>query len=401
MSLSLQELVSALERRLSHRWEKVGWDLAAFPSLAAAELESVIPELRWERVLEWALHGDLGEQINLEATFGQPPITLFANDRFYLEALCWLGGVTTIHDHGFRGAFCLMEGNSVHLSYELLVSQPTPGPLQLGTLRRTGLEALRVGQVRQITEGLIHSVMHVGRPAVTLVLRTRHASPLPQRRYWPQGLALSEGWISAAGQRRIQILRLLSDLDDPSFEDELQRFLRVAAPMEKVEAIGQLLRGHEMLRPSILAEHAQEPVERLVMEAALWTQERNALGRLRASVANRTSQLVLVCLVFELSGHESLEMARQIWPERNPRDSITEGLLDLARAGHLLSLNEQGAAVLKHALGSGSFDAFEKSLAQEFETSATARPALQEQYDRWRSIPRLAPLLSSGAREPG
>jgi hypothetical protein len=401
MSPSVQELVSALEKRLSRQWEQAGWELAAFPDLAAAELASVGPELRWEGVLDWALHGEPGEQINLEATFGQPPITLFANERFYLEALCWLGGVTTIHDHGFRGAFCLLEGNSVHLSYEFVALQPTPGPLQLGTLRRTGIEALHVGQVRRITEGLIHSVMHVGRPAVTLVLRTRHASPLPQRRYWPQGLALGEGWISDVGRRRIQILRLLSDLEDPRFEGELRRFLRVAAPIEKVEVIGQLLRGHETLRPGILAEHTHEPVERLVIEAALWSQERNALGRLRASVANHTSQLVLVCLVFELSGRESLEMARQIWPERDPRDAISEGLLDLARAGHFFSLNEQGAAVLKHALGSGSFDAFEQSLAQEFETSATARPTLKEQYERWRAIPRLAPLLSSSANASG
>src|SRR5690348_594627 len=100
MSPSVQELVSALEKRLFRQWEQASWELAAFPDLAAAELASVGPELRWEGVLDWALHGELGEQINLEATFGQPPITLFANDRFYLEALCWLGGVTTIHDHG-------------------------------------------------------------------------------------------------------------------------------------------------------------------------------------------------------------------------------------------------------------------------------------------------------------
>jgi len=60
---------------------------------------------------------NLVPQKNLDATFGQPPITLFHHDRFYIEALFWLSSTTSIHQHAFAGAFSVLAGSSVQARY--------------------------------------------------------------------------------------------------------------------------------------------------------------------------------------------------------------------------------------------------------------------------------------------
>src|ERR1700729_2301360 len=50
------------------------------------------------------------DQIEIGSQFGQPPITLFDNGRFYISVLFWLDSTTCIHEHNFVGAFHVLHG---------------------------------------------------------------------------------------------------------------------------------------------------------------------------------------------------------------------------------------------------------------------------------------------------
>ena len=45
----------------------------------------------------------LPEQMDVEAAFGNPPVTLFAGLRFHIDVYFWLDGTTEIHQHAFAG----------------------------------------------------------------------------------------------------------------------------------------------------------------------------------------------------------------------------------------------------------------------------------------------------------
>ena len=124
--------------------------------------------------------------------FGEPPITLFRSRDFAISALVWLDGSTAVHQHGFSGAFRLLEGSSIHVEYNFSVAETITRRLLLGDLQPQGAELLQRGDVRQITAGsdFIHALFHLDRPSVTVVVRTNSESlGVPRFGYFAPGLA--------------------------------------------------------------------------------------------------------------------------------------------------------------------------------------------------------------------
>jgi hypothetical protein len=81
-------------------------------ALLAADLPAKIDTwdpIRWVHVTT-----DFTRQMDPQASFGDPPITLFVGPRFYIDVYYWLDSTTAIHEHGFSGAFQVLHGASVH-----------------------------------------------------------------------------------------------------------------------------------------------------------------------------------------------------------------------------------------------------------------------------------------------
>ena len=111
-----QELGLSIKRR----WLEKNLAPEAFPELTREGLEEFGLHERLEPadLLRFALLTEsLPHQIDLNATFGQPPLTLYADDVLSISALFWLDGTTRIHQHSFSGAFTVLSGSSIHSCY--------------------------------------------------------------------------------------------------------------------------------------------------------------------------------------------------------------------------------------------------------------------------------------------
>ena len=159
-------------------WQTTDYDPGQFSDLAVkALIDADLPHrTRPDDVIDWVFGASaLPRQQNLPATFGQPPVTLFRSRRFYIEALFWVDGTTSIHQHAFSGAFQVLEGSSIETQYTFEPTRRVSEHFVLGALHVKSTSFLRTGDVRPIRQGrrqLIHSLFHLERPSVTIVVRT-------------------------------------------------------------------------------------------------------------------------------------------------------------------------------------------------------------------------------------
>ena len=173
----------------------------------------------------------LCKQADLDGKFAEPPVSLYHGGDFDISALTWLDGTTSIHQHAFCGAFHVLAGSSIHSRYHFDAWQPPANKQRAiaGRLQLLDLEVLHAGDTRIIARGsdLIHSLFHMMRPSVTIVIRTITDDPNGEVQYdyrWP-GLAYNPFQRHGPSIRKLQYLRMLRQLDADAAHAHLQRVL--------------------------------------------------------------------------------------------------------------------------------------------------------------------------------
>ena len=151
-------------------------DERKLPEIAASELEHAALDTDFDlvQVAKFLLETQIKQQPDLH--FSDLPLVLYRCQDFYIEMLIWVAGSTSIHQHGFSGAFRVLAGSSVHTEYEFEERDRISSRLLLGETRLRRTELLRAGDVRQITsgrDGLLHALFHLDQPSVTLVVRNK------------------------------------------------------------------------------------------------------------------------------------------------------------------------------------------------------------------------------------
>ena len=149
--------------------------------------------------------------------FGQPPAVMYRSDNFQVQAITWMDGSTSIHQHGFEGAFRVLQGSSLHVQYafddgETLAERH----LVAGRLAMADAEILRAGDVRPIAAGsdFIHALFHLDRPSVTIVARNDSSDlPCPQYEYRLPGLGVDVLDVDDRLRMRMRGLHSLYRLD--------------------------------------------------------------------------------------------------------------------------------------------------------------------------------------------
>lgn len=205
--------------------------------VAAEQLMAFNPSahITHDDLVDYVLGADtLCKQADLDGKFAEPPLSLYHGGEFDISALIWLDGTTSIHQHSFCGAFHVLAGSSIHSRYRFDANQ-LPKNLQpaiAGRLQLLDLEVLHTGDTRTITRGceLIHSLFHMDRPSVTIVIRTNtddFASEVQYDYRWP-GLAHNPFQRHAPTTRKLQYLRMLRVLDETTVHTHLQRVLAKA-----------------------------------------------------------------------------------------------------------------------------------------------------------------------------
>ncbi len=210
---------------------------ANLPQVALAKLIEHNPSAHISHadLIDYVLGADqLCKQADLDGKFAEPPVSLYNGGHFDISALTWLDGTTSIHQHAFCGAFHVLQGSSIHSRYRFMPWTPPEFRQRAiaGELALIDIEVLRAGDTRVIARGetLIHSLFHMIRPSVTIVIRTITDDPETEVQYdyrWP-GLAHDPFHKHAPTIRKLQYLRMLRMLDVDRFQVHLARVLAEA-----------------------------------------------------------------------------------------------------------------------------------------------------------------------------
>ena len=228
-------------------WRRAGHRLPAFPGIATRALETFRYDLTkpqldaglGRRLLSTA---PLPDQVNLHNTFGQPPVTLYNDGRFVVDLYFWLTFDTSIHSHGFRGAFRVLHGTSLHEVFEVSTSKAIAPDVALVRLGAPRADLLKPGDVRTIHPGrdLTHGVIHLENPTITLCVKTINEPRIAQWKYFPGGLAIQLRRLEPALLKKIYYFQYLLSQDvkqASSFLDQVLRGLDRSTAMNLYGAV--------------------------------------------------------------------------------------------------------------------------------------------------------------------
>ncbi len=212
---------------IDSRWREANYDEHAFPSIAAqALIETQLTDRvdPWE-IIRWVHQTtDLPQQADIEARFGNPPVTLYMGSRFYVDVYYWLDGTTEIHQHSFSGAFQVLLGSSIHSRYSFSIEREINPHFIIGKLKLNDVTLLTKGDIQQIVPGsdYIHALFHLDRPSATITVRTKGTpAAQPQYSYKRPSIAYDPFFKNDLTARKLQTVSLLYAMKHP----EADRFL--------------------------------------------------------------------------------------------------------------------------------------------------------------------------------
>src|SRR5260221_1344167 len=225
------EFFQRLGSLVSRLWKERNYNEENFPEVASRGLSELPPHQHvslWD-VAKWGLTTEqLPSQADLDAKFGQPPLTVYSGRDFHIEVLFWVQGIPAIHQHSLSGAFHVMHGSSLHSLWDFELTEQVTTRLAFGRVSLKKAELLQKGDSRPIIAGerLIHSTFHLDRPSLTVVVRTLgEMDKLPQYSYLPPTIAYAQDHDIPSVQRRTQLLRMLLTSGRRAEYDEIMRHL--------------------------------------------------------------------------------------------------------------------------------------------------------------------------------
>lgn len=377
------DFCQALGARIDAEWRKTDCDTKRFAAIATEMFGARPPaaEVTKDDLVEWALTSEkLPAQADLDARFGEPPLTVYAGQKFYIAALFWLDGTTTIHQHAFSGAFHVLHGSSLHCRYTFTDERDLGGGLKIGELRRVSAELLERGATHAIPSGdaLIHSLFHLDRPSVTLIARTvAEPETGPQFDYLRPSVALSPRAGTPEARRGLQLLRMMRRLDDPRWESATR------ARIESSDPTGALLLLRDLqtsldpsaLDPFVRLAEARHPALASTLRSLLTHRVREStLIEKRRRVHDPEHRFLLALLLNVDTRREVLDLVAARFPGADPVTKIVTWLTALGdgRAGGDgprlgVELGEAELTIVKALLRGADLDGVRAALREDFD----------------------------------
>jgi len=352
------------------RWTAAGRRNDRLADIATATLEEVcVPEgLDAVSVLDRLARDDgLPKQRKVSDRFGQPPTVMFVASELEVHALTWIEGTTSIHQHGFDGAFRVLQGSSLHVEYGFdQAEELAGGHLVVGELDRRASEVLTAGAVRPIPAGagFIHSLFHLERPSVTIVVRNGSSDlPYPQYDYRHPGLGID---VLARDERLGMRLRGLRSIETVAPGDGLQ----VALDLVRTEDLWTAFRVTEFWFRSVsdgegFTDLAAVLAGRDATMGALvgemfGEQKRQARLLRRRGLLDRQRHRLLLAVLVNLHDPDSVADAMvALFPGRPPSEVLVELVEELSSPSYRglsgMHLDREGLDAMRTALGEGRF----------------------------------------------
>ena len=302
------DVFDSLGTEIKRRWQAAAFNEAAFTDIAT---EALARHLRssWvslDDVLAW-VQSAVRLPVQADSPFGNP-ITVFHDQRFYIDILTWIDGTTSIHEHAFSGAFGVLQGSSLHVGYSFEPERRYCEHLMLGRTERLGAELLSAGDVRPIFAGgrSAHALFHLERPSVSIVIRTPKTMLLPavQLIYVRSGIAYNPFHNDIERSRVMRSLEIMRELHHPDLRRTARTLIdsRDAVTAFAIAGfLGQKLSHDDYL--AFLAEggfHHRELFDAVAAHAEDIRRERNLVKRRR--VVRSGPHRFLLALLMNLDG---------------------------------------------------------------------------------------------------
>jgi hypothetical protein len=336
---------------IEKRWRLENYSEQLFPEIAAQALtEADLPGQvdPWE-IIRWVQNAlTLPDQKDVPGRFGDPPITLFAGSRFYIDVYFWLDGTTSIHQHAFTGAFQVLLGSSIHSHYSFREDKVLNEHFSVGELKLEEVQLLKQNDVKTIKPGrqYIHSLFHLDRPSATITVRTENTpSAALQYDYRKPYFAINPFFSNPVMTKKLQTVGLLlgmkhkdadamiTDLICSSDFHTAYSVLMQASALKnsQLDDLFGLSTGKE--RFEAIVDKARRVHGELVdkMLAVLEEQERihNIVTR-RGSITGDEHRFFLALLLNVPNREKVLELVKQRFPDIDPVEKIVDWVEELS-----------------------------------------------------------------------
>lgn len=338
------EAFQDLGQQVEREWRRRNYREAALPEIAHAALatHAMHERVSWRDLVHWCVRTPLLDTDN--RVFGDVPLRVYESPRFYVEALIWNDGQLAIHDHAFSGAFSVLGGASLHMTYAFRAAEMLNEGFGVGELTLQAAEPLRVGDVRTIEagRGFVHAVYHMDAPTVSLVIRSRvDTRALPQLAYLHPGVAFDRSTVVRdAIDKPLAALRIVANVDRELYLSLARDAITERDAHLAFEVVSRAARGPLLDAPDAVAElsalaAATHPALAPVLPRAVATQLRSADLLTRRNKAKAAEVRLLFALLLNVPRRaELLAIAGQHTGE-DPIETVLHWLR-LASASRLL-----------------------------------------------------------------
>ena len=397
----IRELGVELERD----WAASDYDRSAFPDLCAERLEAarLHTAVDPDQIVDEVFRGELPQQFDPSARFGQPPVTLFRAAQFFIDALFWVDGTTTIHDHSFSGAFQVLAGQSIETTFRFTPSHDFDGRVQLGQLSAGGSELRSTGDVCAVPAGpvYIHSLFHLARPSVTLVVRTyRDPNPGKQFTYSPAGVAFDFLSEDQNRDRVVQAVEMLRKTEHPAFESRVGDLIGRSNVNTGFSIIRACAKACDNATLERLTARVSDPeAGRRIRDWAVQRRRIEFLISRRNLIHDPSLRFLLAVLLNARRRSDALALTSRFTSDDDPARRIAAMLRALG--GITMRLRLGSEPFEPNVLGLPPFGpGCEEGLADLLAgRERPPNPAVDAFIDRLRALPALEPLFSGDDRD--
>jgi hypothetical protein len=353
------------------RWKAENYSELLFPEVASQALvESDLPAHvdPWE-IVRWVhAAGTLPQQYDVDGRFGNPPITLFSGQRFYIDVYFWLDGTTTIHQHAFTGAFQVLLGSSIHSRYSFREDRIINEHFSVGELKIEEVQLLKLKDIRTIRAGrnFIHSLFHLDRPSATVTIRTEHTpSAALQYDYHKPHFALNPFFKNAVMIKKLQTIGLLLGMKhkdaDAMIADLVcssdfhtayfvlaQTFQQLQS--NEMDALFGLSTGKDRFRAILeRCKNVHGELTDLVLPVLEEEERQMSIIQRRGTITQDAHRFFLALLLNVPSRKKILELVKQRYPDQDAVETVLDWVEELGRT-RVLGSKET------NALGMAEFD---------------------------------------------
>jgi hypothetical protein len=374
-----------LGERVEQSWRAADYDEQRFPEIAMEALAQEPPSehLGTYDTLTWLLQARaIPPQHRASVQFGQPPVQVYSTERFYIEVLHWLDGTTAVHEHSFNGAFHVLAGSSIHCLHRFDEHKRYNQRLRIGQVAVEKVERLEKGATRPILAGsaMIHSLFHLDRPSVTVVIRSNLAGDTPQYSYLKPCIGHDPFYRPEPTSRQLQALEALAKVRHPELYRLIVSAYRDADSLAFVQlALGaqNCLESRQAFEDSLRAvrDRHGDLVDALIAVSVEQKRQRIIVA-LRAKLQSSEHRFFLALLLLFSSSEAIFALVRDWYPERRPEDVIIDWIQEIAEIAdpdapeqRVFDIDLSGSMldVMRHMLGGRPLDEVMQLLAQEFD----------------------------------